>query len=98
MNLRLKSTRKSNLTIIAIVALMTICFAVFQATNSTASTIVSKAVGPYAKSNYLTEEIIAYFPGYICIFSRQGLSRWNSGAHKQPVIISMKRFLLCTAG
>jgi len=44
MNLRLKSTRKSNLTIIAIVALMTICFAVFQATNSTASTIVSKAV------------------------------------------------------
>jgi len=44
MNLRLKSTRKSNLTIIAIVASMTICFAVFQATNSTASTIVSKAV------------------------------------------------------
>ena len=44
MNLKLKSTRKSNLTIIAIVALMTICFAVFQATNSTASTFVSKAV------------------------------------------------------
>ena len=44
MNLKLKSTRKSNLTIIAIVALMTICFAVFQATNSTVSTIVSKAV------------------------------------------------------
>ena len=44
MNLKLKSTRKSNLTIIAIVALMTICFAVFQATNSTESTIVSKAV------------------------------------------------------
>ena len=44
MNLRLKNTRKSNLTIIAIVALMTIYFAVFQATNSTASIIVSKAV------------------------------------------------------
>ena len=44
MNLKLKSTRKSNLTIIAIVALMTICFAVFQATNSTASTVVSKTV------------------------------------------------------
>jgi len=44
MNLRLRGTCKSNLTIIAIIALMTICFAVFQSTNSTASTIVSKAV------------------------------------------------------
>ena len=44
MNLRLRDTCKSNLTIIAIIALMTICFAVFQPTNSTASTIVSKAV------------------------------------------------------
>jgi hypothetical protein len=44
MNLRLRGTCKSNLTIIAIIALMTICFAVFQAPNSTAWTIVSKAV------------------------------------------------------
>jgi hypothetical protein len=25
-------------------------------------------MGPYAKSNYLTEETIAFFPEYICIF------------------------------